>query len=44
MVKGSGDRASATRCSNQAKAEGFGETLHLDSARHEEIDEFRISY
>lgn len=30
------------RWTGQAKAEGFGITLHLDSARHEEVDEFSL--
>lgn len=39
-AKVGGNYAPVMRWSNQASIEGFGITLHLDSARHEEIDEF----
>jgi branched-chain amino acid aminotransferase len=39
-AKVGGNYAPVLRWSDQAKAEGFGITLHLDSARHEEVDEF----
>ncbi|KAF2475998.1 branched-chain-amino-acid aminotransferase 5 [Lindgomyces ingoldianus] len=39
-AKVGGNYAPVLRWSDQAKTEGFGITLHLDSARHEEVDEF----
>ncbi|KAL6153675.1 putative secondary metabolism biosynthetic enzyme [Exserohilum turcicum] len=39
-AKVGGNYAPVLRWSDQARAEGFGITLHLDSARHEEVDEF----
>ena len=42
-AKVGGNYAPVLRWSGQAKAEGYGITLHLDSARHEEIDEFSTS-
>ena len=38
-----GNYAPVLRWSDKARNEGFGITLHLDSARHEEIDEFSTS-
>jgi len=38
-----GNYAPVLRWSERARQEGFGITLHLDSARHEEIDEFSTS-
>lgn len=38
-----GNYAPVLRWSDRARNEGFGITLHLDSARHEEIDEFSTS-
>lgn len=38
-----GNYAPVLRWSDKARDEGFGITLHLDSARHEEIDEFSTS-
>ncbi|KAI9158080.1 putative Branched-chain-amino-acid aminotransferase 1 [Paramyrothecium foliicola] len=38
-----GNYAPVLRWSDRARTEGFGITLHLDSARHEEIDEFSTS-
>lgn len=38
-----GNYAPVLRWSDKARAEGYGITLHLDSARHEEIDEFSTS-
>lgn len=35
-----GNYAPVLRWSDKARREGYGITLHLDSARHEEIDEF----
>jgi len=39
-AKAGGNYAGVLRWSDKAKAEGFGLTLHLDSARHQEVDEF----
>lgn len=39
-AKVGGNYAGVVRWTGQAHAQGFGITLHLDSARHEEIDEF----
>lgn len=39
-AKVGGNYAPVLRWSERAKAEGFGVTLHLDSTRHEEVDEF----
>lgn len=39
-AKVGGNYAPVLRWSDQASKEGFGITLHLDSARHEEVDEF----
>jgi branched-chain amino acid aminotransferase len=39
-AKVGGNYAPVMRWSSQARTEGFGITLHLDSARHEEVDEF----
>lgn len=39
-AKVGGNYAPVMRWSHQAKTEGFDITLHLDSARHEEVDEF----
>ena len=39
-AKVGGNYAPVLRWSDQARTEGFGITLHLDSARHEEVDEF----
>lgn len=39
-AKVGGNYGPVLRWSAWAKAEGFGATLHLDSARHEEVDEF----
>lgn len=39
-AKVGGNYAPALRWSEKARAEGFGITLHLDSLRHEEVDEF----
>lgn len=39
-AKVGGNYAPVLRWCTKAKAEGFGITLHLDSARHEEVDEF----
>ena len=41
-AKAGGNYAGVSRWSDQAKTEGFGITLHLDSARHEEVDEFSL--
>ncbi|KAH7312574.1 branched-chain-amino-acid aminotransferase 5 [Stachybotrys elegans] len=38
-----GNYAPVLRWSDKARDEGFGITLHLDSARHEDIDEFSTS-
>ena len=42
-AKVGGNYAPVLRWSDQAKTEGFGATLHLDSAQHEEVDEFSTS-
>ncbi|RYP39043.1 hypothetical protein DL767_002370 [Monosporascus sp. MG133] len=42
-AKAGGNYAGVLRWSALAKSEGFGITLHLDSLRHEEIDEFSAS-
>ncbi|PVH87802.1 branched-chain-amino-acid aminotransferase [Cadophora sp. DSE1049] len=39
-AKVGGNYAGVVRWTAQAKSQGFGITLHLDSARHEEVDEF----
>lgn len=39
-AKVGGNYAPVVRWSERAKAEGFGVTLHLDSTRYEEVDEF----
>lgn len=39
-AKVGGNYAPVLRWSDQARTEGFGVTLHLDSERHEEVDEF----
>ena len=39
-AKVGGNYAPVMRWSDQARREGFNITLHLDSARHEEVDEF----
>lgn len=41
-AKAGGNYAGVLRWSGQAKTEGFDITLHLDSARHEEVDEFSL--
>jgi branched-chain amino acid aminotransferase len=41
-AKVGGNYAPVLRWSDQAKKDGFGITLHLDSARHEEVDEFSM--
>lgn len=42
-AKVGGNYAPVLRWSDRARTEGFGITLHLDSARHEDIDEFSTS-
>ena len=42
-AKVGGNYAPVLKWSGRAKTEGFGITLHLDSARHDEIDEFSTS-
>ncbi|KAH7369356.1 aminotransferase [Plectosphaerella cucumerina] len=42
-AKVGGNYAPVLRWSDKARTEGYGITLHLDSARHEEIDEFSTS-
>ncbi|KAM4054345.1 amino-transferase class IV domain-containing protein [Hirsutella rhossiliensis] len=42
-AKVGGNYAPVLRWSDKARSEGFGITLHLDSARHEDIDEFSTS-
>lgn len=42
-AKVGGNYGPVLRWSDKARADGFGITLHLDSARHEEIDEFSTS-
>ena len=39
-AKAGGNYAGVLQWTGGAKMEGFGLTLHLDSARHEEVDEF----
>ena len=41
-AKAGGNYAGVLRWTGQAMTEGFGVTLHLDSARHEEVDEFSL--
>lgn len=42
-VKVGGNYAPVLRWSDKARTEGYGITLHLDSAKHEDIDEFSTS-
>ncbi|RSL43562.1 hypothetical protein CEP51_016343 [Fusarium floridanum] len=42
-AKVGGNYAPVLRWSDKAREEGFGITLHLDSVKHEEIDEFSTS-
>ncbi|KAL7793037.1 branched-chain amino acid aminotransferase II [Trichoderma ceciliae] len=42
-AKVGGNYAPVLRWSDKARTEGYGITLHLDSARHEDIDEFSTS-
>lgn len=42
-AKVGGNYAPVLRWSDKARAEGYGITLHLDSATHEEVDEFSTS-
>ncbi|KAH7150271.1 aminotransferase [Dactylonectria estremocensis] len=42
-AKVGGNYAPVLRWSDKAREEGYGITLHLDSARHEEVDEFSTS-
>ncbi|KAL2161717.1 hypothetical protein VTH06DRAFT_8279 [Thermothelomyces fergusii] len=42
-AKVGGNYAPVLRWSERARAEGYGITLHLDSRRHEEVDEFSTS-
>ncbi|WYZ42410.1 hypothetical protein EsH8_VI_000109 [Colletotrichum jinshuiense] len=42
-AKVGGNYAPVLRFSDRARNEGYGITLHLDSAKHEEIDEFSTS-
>jgi branched-chain amino acid aminotransferase len=42
-AKVGGNYAPVLRWSDAARNDGFGITLHLDSARHEEVDEFSTS-
>ncbi|KAK2589951.1 hypothetical protein QQS21_012373 [Conoideocrella luteorostrata] len=42
-AKVGGNYAPVLKWSGKAKQEGYGITLHLDSAKHEEIDEFSTS-
>lgn len=42
-AKVGGNYAPVLRWSDKAREEGYGITLHLDSVRHEEIDEFSTS-
>ena len=42
-AKVGGNYAPVLRWSEKARREGFGITLHLDSKRHEEVDEFSTS-
>ena len=39
-AKAGGNYAGVLRWTGEAKTDGFGITLHLDSARHEDVDEF----
>ena len=41
-AKVGGNYGGVLRWSDDAAAEGFGVTLHLDSARHEEVEEFSL--
>ncbi|POR31124.1 Uncharacterized protein TPAR_08713 [Tolypocladium paradoxum] len=41
-AKAGGNYPGVLRWTGQAKTDGFGITLHLDSARHEEVDEFSL--
>lgn len=41
-AKAGGNYAGLLRWSGRARAEGFGVTLHLDSAKHEFVDEFSL--
>ncbi|KAJ4419967.1 hypothetical protein N0V82_004682 [Gnomoniopsis sp. IMI 355080] len=41
-AKAGGNYAGLLRWSGRARAEGFGVTLHLDSAKHELVDEFSL--
>ena len=41
-AKAGGNYAGVLRWTDEAMTEGFGITLHLDSARHEEVDEFSL--
>lgn len=42
-AKVGGNYAPVLRWSDKAREEGYGITLHLDSARHDEVDEFSTS-
>lgn len=42
-AKVGGNYAPVLRWSDRARAQGFGITLHLDSGRHEDVDEFSTS-
>lgn len=42
-AKVGGNYAPVLRWSDKARGEGYGITLHLDSKRHEEVDEFSTS-
>ncbi|GJN66101.1 branched-chain-amino-acid aminotransferase [Purpureocillium lilacinum] len=42
-AKVGGNYAPVLRWSDKARKEGYGITLHLDSARHEDVDEFSTS-
>ncbi|KAM0326299.1 hypothetical protein ACHAQA_006897 [Verticillium albo-atrum] len=42
-AKVGGNYAPVLRWSDKAREEGYGITLHLDSARHEDVDEFSTS-
>ncbi|CAM1505786.1 Fc.00g114230.m01.CDS01 [Cosmosporella sp. VM-42] len=42
-AKAGGNYGGVLRWTSQAKTEGFGLTLHLDSVRHEYVDEFSLS-
>ncbi|KAF1993536.1 branched-chain amino acid aminotransferase [Amniculicola lignicola CBS 123094] len=41
-AKAGGNYSGVIRWSGEAKAQGYGITLHLDSARHEHIEEFSV--